>query len=381
MTCETPLVIGYRDHVDVSLLVYNSCVPSRDRKPNRIEENMSEPLLEVEDLTIQYDTREGPITAVSNASFTIGRSEYFGLVGESGCGKSTIAKALIGGLDDNGRIESGTIRYNGTDIQDYTEPEWNENVRWEGISLIPQSSMNSLDPLRKMSTQAVEIAQAHNDMSREEALDRFAELFEIVGLQPDRIHDYPHQFSGGMSQRVIIALALYLDPDLIIADEPTTALDVIMQDQVFKYLDMLRDDFDTSMVLITHDISLVFETCDSMAVMHAGQIAESGSVIDLYDEPRHPYSILLQESFPDVTEPNRELSTIDGTPPQLIGEVSRCTFSDRCPWVEETCTESEPPLEPIDSHEDHVGACFRKDEVHEMYESNRQSPKTGGDTT
>jgi len=342
-------------------------------------DNMSAPLLEVEDLTIQYSTSEGPVTAVSNASFTVDRSEYFGLVGESGCGKSTIAKALVGGLDDNGYVESGTISLRGTEIQDFSEREWNEEVRWDDISLIPQSSMNSLDPLGRMSDQAVEIAQTHTDMTREEALDRFRELFEIVGLQPERIDEYPHQFSGGMSQRVIIALALYLDPDLIIADEPTTALDVIMQDQVFRHLDQLRDEFDTSMILITHDISLVFESCDSMAVMHAGQIAETGSVFDLYDEPRHPYSILLQESFPDVSDPERELGTIDGTPPQLLGEVSECSFADRCPWAVEECTASEPPLEPIDGSPDHRGACFRKDEVHELYERDRTPSPAGGD--
>jgi len=326
------------------------------------------PLLEVEDLTIQYDTPQGPLTAVSNASFTIDSGEYFGLVGESGCGKSTIAKALIGGLDDNGYIESGSIHYRGEEVQNYSDKQWTKNIRWTEVSLIPQSSMNNLDPLHRISDQAVEIAQAHTDMSKSEALDRFQELFEVVGLQPDRINEYPHQFSGGMQQRVIIALALFLDPSLIIADEPTTALDVIMQDQVFKHLDDLRDEFGTSMVLITHDISVVFESCDTMAVMHAGQIAEHGTVYDVYDEPRHPYSILLQRSFPDISEPGRELATIDGNPPQSFGEVNRCTFADRCPWAIEDCLAGEPPMVRV-GEDDHSAGCIRAEEMSQLADS------------
>jgi oligopeptide/dipeptide ABC transporter ATP-binding protein len=337
------------------------------------------PLLEARDLTIQYDTANGPLTAVSNASFTIEEGEYFGLVGESGCGKSTIAKALVGGLDDNGRIASGTLSFRGEEIQDYSQADWNRELRWTNVSLIPQSSMNNLDPLRKISTQAIEIAQTHTDMTKREALDRFEELFEVVGLQPDRVDEYPHQFSGGMQQRVIIALALFLGPDLIIADEPTTALDVIMQDQIFKHLDGLRDEFDTSMVLITHDISVVFESCDTMAVMHAGQLAEHGSVFDVYDDPRHPYSILLQESFPDVTEPERELATIDGTPPQSFGEVSRCTFSDRCPWAIDECTAGEPATERVEGSDTHLAACVRANELGGLSDAELAAAAAGED--
>jgi len=338
---------------------------------------MSTPLLEADDLTIQYQTSTGSLTAVSNASFTIEPGEYFGLVGESGCGKSTIAKAIVGGLDDNGAITSGTLRYEGTEIQDYTEQQFNDEIRWKEISLIPQSSMNNLDPLQRVSDQAIEIAQVHSDMGREEALDRFQELFETVGLQPSRIHDYPHQFSGGMQQRAIIALALFLEPSVIVADEPTTALDVIMQDQIFKHLEEMKSTLDTSMLLITHDISLVFESCDRMAVMHGGQVAESGSTADVYDDPRHPYSILLQEAFPDIERPERELGTIDGAPPESYGEVSECTFVDRCPWATEECCESEPKLEPVAGNHRHRAACFRMDEVSDLYET-EGTPETTG---
>jgi len=329
---------------------------------------MTQPLFEVEDLTIKYETNGGALTAVSDVSFTIEEGEYFGLVGESGCGKSTIADAVIGGLDDNGTITSGTIKLRGEEIQEYTEKEWNEQIRWSEVSMIPQGSMNSLDPLKRIDEHAVELAEVHTDWEREKALDRFRSLFETVGIAPDRITDYPHQFSGGMSQRAIIALALLLNPSLILADEPTTALDVIMQDQIFKYIDEVKEEYDMSMLLITHDISLVFESCDSIGVMHSGQLAESGSVNDVYYSPRHPYAILLQEAFPDVRNPKRDLATIKGAPPQNMGDVDECTFVDRCPWAVEECRERSPPLVNVDDSERHRAACIRWDEVHELYE-------------
>ena len=329
----------------------------------------SEPILELDDVTIQYRTSGGMLTAVSDASFTIGQGEYFGLVGESGCGKSTIAKTLIGALDDNGIIESGTIRYKGEEIQGYTEADFNEELRWKEISMIPQGSMNNLDPIEKISDQAIEIAQVHTDMTKAEALERFEELFEVVGIQKSRINDYPHQFSGGMEQRAIIALALFLNPSLIIADEPTTALDVIMQDQVFKFLDEIREEGDVSMVLITHDISLVFESCDDIAIMHSGQVAETGDIGTIYDNPRHPYSFMLQGAFPDHRYPDRDLEVIEGHPPENMGEVNRCTFVDRCPYAVEECSESAPKLEQYEESEtDHRVACFRSEDAYEEHQ-------------
>lgn len=326
---------------------------------------MTENLLEFENVTIQYSTPRGPLTAVSDASFSIQKGEFFGLVGESGCGKSTIAKSIMGALDDNGFVESGVIRYEGEEIQDYSEKQFNENIRWKEISWIPQGSMNSLDPLERVVDQAHEIAKIHTDLSKKETHDRFERMFEVMGLSPERITDYPHQFSGGMEQRAIIALALFLDPDLIIADEPTTALDVIMQDQIFKYLDNIQEQTDTSLMLITHDISLVFESCEKLAIMHAGTVAETGQTAELYDNPRHPYSILLQEAFPDHRRPDQELETIDGHPPELIGDVDFCSFVDRCPWAVEDCRRGSPPLEPTDGNGemDHLVACIRHEEI------------------
>jgi len=324
------------------------------------------PLLEVEDLTIQYETPNGMLTAVSEASFSIQESEYFGIVGESGCGKSTIAKAIIGGLDENGQITSGKIRFKGTEIQKMTEQELNEQIRWKEVSFIPQSAMNSLDPLQRMSEQAREIADAHN-VDEEAALNRFQELFGVMGLDEDRITDYPHQFSGGMKQRVVIALSLFLEPSLIIADEPTTALDVIMQDQILQHLESMKAEQDVSMALITHDISVVFESFERMAVMHGGQVCEVGTTREIYYDPHHPYTIMLQQAFPDIRFPNRELSVIDGIPPEEYGNVTRCTFADRCPIAEEDCRAVAPDLQSVDSDsesesETHLAACYKTEQ-------------------
>lgn len=345
---------------------------------------MSDPLLEVEDLTIRYETDGGDITAVSDASFSIDEGEFFGLAGESGSGKSTTAKAIIGGLDDNGFVDSGTVRYRGREIQDFSDEQLNRELRWKEISWIPQSSMNSLDPLQRVSEQALEIGQVHTDLSNGEIREKLKEMFDVVGLQQSRIDDYPHQFSGGMQQRAIIALALFLEPSLVIADEPTTALDVIMQDQIFKYLDRMKTDASTSLLLITHDISVIFESCDSVAIMHASQIAERGSAESVHDNPRHPYAFMFKEAFPDIREPDRELEVIEGYPPELIGEVSACSFADRCPWAVEECRKSAPPLEPVgDDDATHAASCFRSDEAYELYEqygtTDPAAPKQGDD--
>lgn len=327
---------------------------------------MNEKLLEVKNLEVEYQTRDDRIRAVTNGTFSIEKSEYFGLVGESGCGKSTLAKAVIGGLDENGEVTGGKLLYKGEEIQDLSEQELNEQIRWKEISLIPQSAMNSLDPIMRLDQQALELANTHTDWGKEKALQKMRDLFQVVGLPPSRIQDYPHQFSGGMAQRVVIAFSLFLEPSLIIADEPTTALDVIMQDQVFKYLEEIKEENDISMLLITHDISVVFENTDKMAVMHGGQTVETGETLQIAEDPKHPYSILLQRAFPDVRYPNRELETIEGKPPELTGDVDFCTFADRCPWAVEECRKQAPPLETTDDKGSHMDACIRSNEIDEL---------------
>ncbi len=342
---------------------------------------MSEPLLELEDLHIEYRTRDENVRAVNDVNLTIEDNEYFGLVGESGCGKSTIAQAIVGGLDDNGAVTSGTIRYKGEEIQDFTEAEFREEIRWQEISVIPQSAMNSLDPLMRISTQAVELVQEHTEHTEEQALDRLRELFDIVGLPESRITDYPHQFSGGMKQRAIIAMSLILEPSLIIADEPTTALDVIMQDQILSHLRDLREDWDISLLMITHDIAVVFENCDSIAVMHGGQVSESGPVREILDNPRHPYTYLLQKSFPDVRYPDRELDVIAGNPPVLHGDVDFCSFADRCPWAEPACRDGAPPLEAAADNGNHRDACIRSDETDTLFTEYETAQAPNADET
>ncbi len=327
---------------------------------------MTEPVLEVENLNIRYHTQQADIAAVTDASFTIEEGQYHGLVGESGCGKSTIAKSIIGGLDANGEISAGKIKFRGKEIQDFDDEAHNKEIRWKRIAMIPQASMNSLDPVMRINNQALDLAEVHTDWTEKKTMDRLRELFDIVGLPAERMRDYPHQFSGGMQQRVVIALALLLGPDLIIADEPTTALDVIMQDQIMAHLQEIKEDIDVSLLLITHDISLVFEECDSMAVMHGGQIAESGSIRDVFYDPKHPYSILLQKTFPDIRYPDQELATIDGTPPVLSGEVTECTFADRCPWAEPLCRDQAPPLEPSEGDPTHLNSCIRSHEMDDL---------------
>jgi len=345
--------------------------------------NNYDSLLEVKDLTIRYQTDRGDITAVSDASFQINEGEFFGLAGESGSGKSTTAKGIIGGLDQNGFIHDGSVRFRGKEIQDFTEAQLNDELRWKEISWIPQSSMNSLDPLQKVSEQAVEIGQVHTDFSEKELRQKIKEMFDVVGLSQSRVDDYPHQFSGGMQQRAVIALALFLEPSLVIADEPTTALDVIMQDQIFKYLDRVKEENSTSLLLITHDISVIFESCESVAIMHASQIAEKGSTKAIHDNPRHPYTFLFKEAFPDIREPDRDLEVIDGYPPELIGEVSACSFVDRCPWAVDECHEDAPALEHVgDADAGHAASCFRSDEAYELYKDRElavQTPPPHGD--
>jgi len=327
---------------------------------------MTDSILQVKNLEIKYRIEQSSdVTAVSNSTFAAEGGEYYGLVGESGCGKSTVAKSIIGDLDSNGEITSGKILFKGKPIHDYSEREYRNNLRWKEISFIPQASMNSLDPLMKISEQALEIGQRHTDWSPTKIYERLAELFEVVGLSESRIDDYPHQFSGGMEQRVVIAFSLLLEPSLIIADEPTTALDVIMQDKILSYFDEIKEG-DFSLLLITHDMSVVLENCDSMAVLHSGQVAESGSVRRIHENPRHPYTKMLQEAFPDIRHPDRELAEIEGNPPELDDDIDYCTFADRCPLAIEECRAQAPPLTAVDGNVRQYSSCIRSDDMEEL---------------
>ncbi len=335
---------------------------------------MTDPLLEVENLCIEYETPGENVRAVTDVSFSIDENEYYGLVGESGSGKSTIAKAILRGMDDNAIITQGEIRFKGQNIDELSQEEFRKQHRWTDIALIPQASMDSLDPIRKVSTQAIELCNTHTDWSEEKALNKLEDLFEVVGLAKSRLHDYPYQFSGGMQQRAVIAMSLIFDPALIVADEPTTALDVIMQDQILHYFNEIKDGRDVSMLMITHDIPVILENCSGLGVLHAGQLCEHGQIADVFENPHHPYTYLLKKSLPDVREPDRELTEISGDPPELKEDVNFCTFADRCPWAESGCYDGMPALESVRGDDDHFASCIRQSEMERLREEPLPDP-------
>jgi len=311
-------------------------------------------LLEVEGLHVQYKLRTGTLQAVDGVSFKVEKGEYFGLVGESGCGKTTLARAILRLLPKNGQITGGRISLNGKDITHLSDRQL-RSIRWREMSFIPQSAMNALDPVVRISDQILESIQAHETITKEEGYRRAAELFKMVGLDPGRMHDYPHQFSGGMRQRALIAMSLSLNPDLIVADEPTTALDVIVKDQILYHIDRVQKQLHKSLLLITHDISVVAENCDRVAVMYAGKIMEYADTKTLLKLPYHPYTLGLKNAFPRLRGPIQELISIPGSPPSLIDPPSGCRFHPRCPFAQQKCIDEEPPLLQVDHG--HFSAC------------------------
>lgn len=301
-------------------------------------------LLEIEDLRISYPTRGGEARAVDGVSFAIQEGEYLGLVGESGCGKSTIAKAILGILPRSARV-SGSIRYRGRELVGLSQAEL-RRIRWKDIALIPQSAMNGLDPVYTIEKQIDEAIAAHSDMRADARHARIAALFEMVGLNPARLNNYPHQFSGGMRQRAMIAMAMVLEPQLVVADEPTTGLDVIVQDQILDRLGVIHERTRNAMLLITHDMALVSENCSRIAVMYAGRIMEIGGP-EVFLKPFHPYTMGLVNAFPDLAARGAELIAIPGAPPSLLDPPSGCRFHARCPFAAARCAEETPPLAEI----------------------------------
>ena len=322
----------------------------------------SDPMLTIEDLEVYYETEEGAVHAVDGVNLRIYPQETIGLVGESGCGKTTLSKAIIRLLATNGAVVGGTIMYDDTDLASLKMKDLKRNIRWEEISMIPQNAMNGFDPVYTIADQIVEAMQAHKpSVSKKEARERGKELFEKLGIDEERIDDYPHQFSGGMAQRAMVALALCLQPSLVLADEPTTALDVVIQDRLLREIQSLQEEFNSSMLLVTHDMSVVSETCDSIAVMYGGRIVEHADARTIIKNPRHPYTLGLRNSFPDITAEDQELISIPGVPPNLVDPGEGCRFAPRCPFAEERCWEETPEPEVYDG--DHVVECHRADEA------------------
>jgi peptide/nickel transport system ATP-binding protein len=336
-----------------------------------------ESLLEVEDLSITYRMDDGEdIHAVQNVSFEIRPGTTFGLVGESGCGKTTAARALIGLLDDNGEVTSGSVYKDGRDLTEVSEDELRA-ARWGEIATIPQNVMNSLNPVETVGKQVLDVIQLHTDRDREAARLHAEDLFEQVGLSPDRLDDYPHEFSGGMLQRAVIAMAMSCDPDLIIADEPTTALDVVVQDEILSKLEELQDEMDVAVLVISHDIGVMAEVCDDVGVMYAGELMEVGTAENVFADPTNPYTLGLANSFPDITDPDRALVDIPGTAPELKGEHEGCPFVERCPFATDECEQYHPDLEPVPGGQTHRSRCHYVDEADRLREE-AADPETWG---
>ncbi len=320
-------------------------------------------LLSVEKLNTVYRTQQGDVRAVEDVSFAIDKGLNFGLVGESACGKSTVLKSVIGVLPPNAFVTGGQILFEGRDVTTLDEEE-RRKLRWKRVSMITQSALNSLDPVHKVGDQIIEALQTHESMNRNAAKQRVEEMFALVGIDRKRFSEYPHQFSGGMRQRAIIAMSLILRPSLVIADEPTTSLDVIVQDQILKNMRRLQDILGFSMLLVTHDMALVIENCDHVGVMYGGKIMELGPKREVILRPFHPYTMGLKNSFPNILDRRSELISIPGVPPVLMGDLQGCRFSSRCPFSTDRCSREIPPL--IEVGPEHRAACHYTDRAGDM---------------
>ncbi len=313
------------------------------------------PLLKVRDLVVEYYTRAGVVRAVDGVSFDIHRGEVIGLVGESGCGKSTLGMALLRLVRTPGQISSGQIIFDGEDLIQLSEKEMRAR-RGARISMIFQDPMTSLDPLQRIDDHFVESIHAHDkSISRQEAIEKAGELFDLLGIARDRLHDFPHQLSGGMRQRVMIGLALALDADLIIADEPTTSLDVLVEAQFLDLLKDLRRRYNMTLILITHNIGIVSELADRVAVMYAGEIVEMADIEPLFAEPVHPYTQALLRSVPNIRL-DEELKIMQGQPPDLLDPPSGCRFHPRCPYAIKLCRTEAPPWTEVKPN--HWASCW-----------------------
>lgn len=309
----------------------------------------SETLLEVRDLKVRYKTIKGQVKAVDGVSFKIQKGTALGLAGESGCGKTTLALSITRLLPYNGEIPEGEIlladRENPNkpiNLVKLNDSTLRKEIRWKRISLVFQGAMNAFNPVFKVGDQIIEALKLHEDISESDARKRVRELFTIVGIDPGRSTNYPHEFSGGMRQRAMIAMALACNPDLVIADEPATALDVIVAVQILGMMKRLRKELGITMIFITHDLSIISETCDSVVIMYAGKVMEWGDVTSVYKDPQHPYTQGLMGAFPNIKSTRTRLISIPGNPPNLVNPPSGCVFHPRCPYAKKVCMELEP---------------------------------------
>ncbi len=322
------------------------------------------PLLEVQDLWVEYSSNKKPVKAVNGVSFTLNRGESLGIVGESGCGKSTIAKALLRILPDRAAaIPQGAVLYKGIDLLNLPEREM-EHIRGAEISMIFQDPMTALNPVKRILDQVSGVIRLHNPgMSKHEAEKRAVAMLGTVGITPDRVRDFPHQFSGGMQQRVEVAIGLSCHPALLLADEPTTALDVTIQAQVLDLMRDLMDERGTAMILITHNLGIVAEMCDNVAVVYGGEIIEYGTKREVFKNPSHPYTIGLFGAVPSLNSEGGRLKPVEGIMPEPSDLPAGCKFHTRCPYATEQCESGPVPM--VDLGGTHRCQCHRIDAVKE----------------
>lgn len=318
-------------------------------------ENKNKLMLDIRDLTIHYETDSGVVHAVEGLNLQLGRGESLGFVGETGAGKTTTALGIMRLIPNPpGVVKSGEIFFDGEDLMKKSEPEM-RNIRGGRIAMIFQDPMTSLNPVMTVDKQIAEMIQLHKNVSEAESLKLAGDMLELVGIRRERMHDYPHQFSGGMKQRVVIAIALACDPELLIADEPTTALDVTIQAQVLELMKKLKHQFQGSMILITHDLGIVADICDKVAIMYAGRVVEYADKRPLYMNPLHPYTQGLFKSVPDIDEDVDELPVIPGLMPDPMELPEGCTFHPRCSMAEERCSREAPCMMELEPG--HFAAC------------------------
>ena len=321
------------------------------------------PVLEVKNLVMNYEVKGGGmVSAVEDVSFTLQRGQSLGLVGESGCGKTSVALTVMRLLGANARVLGGEVILDGTNILELSDEEMRQR-RWTDISMVFQGAMNSWNPVYTIGEQIREAIDLHWDPkpTAAGARTKIVELFELVGIDPEMIDRYPHEFSGGMKQRAMIAMALSCDPKVIVADEPTTALDVIVQEQILEELKKIQRDFDMSIIYISHDIAVIAEITDAMGVMYAGKLVEMGPTKEIFANPRHPYTYLILSSTPSITGDRRSLAPLEGEPPNLLDPPSGCRFHPRCPYATEICGQQEPEMTLIG--EGHTIACWNHEQV------------------
>ncbi|MGP8068576.1 MAG: ABC transporter ATP-binding protein [Candidatus Bathyarchaeia archaeon] len=316
-------------------------------------------MLTVEGLRVYYNTNRGPLKAVDDVSFSVQKGEIVGLVGESACGKTTVAMSIMRLLPTGARVHDGKVLFMGQDILNATEQQL-RNIRWKQISIIFQGALNSLNPVLTVREQIAEGILAHETVDKKTIDARIDALFNYVGLDPARKTNYPHEFSGGMKQRIMIAMALACNPALVIADEPTTSLDVIVQYQILDLIRNLREKLQISMILITHDLSVVAELSDKIAIMYAGKIVEFGDTFQIFEKPKHPYTQALLKSIPKMQGTRARLAYISGSVPDLTGPVPACRFYARCSFAQKKCAEVEPKIEQVDTNQS-VACHFWRD--------------------